>query len=56
MTFDCPAGVTGRCTTVDVYRDGEYGSAAIDTLFGPILGVSTQGVRATATASTGTAT
>jgi len=53
VNFDCPAGVTGRCTTIAVYRNGEAGSTPLETLFGPILGVSSQGVRATATAITG---
>ena len=47
--FNCPAGVTGRCTRVDVHRNVEHGNP-IDTLFGPILGITGQGVRATATA------
>jgi Putative Flp pilus-assembly TadE/G-like len=53
VSFDCPAGVTGRCTRVDVYRDGNNGSEALDAFFGPILGIMEQGVRATATAVTG---
>jgi hypothetical protein len=52
VNFDCPAGVSGRCTTVAVYRNGEAGSTALDTLFGPILGVNSQGVQAKATAFT----
>jgi Flp pilus assembly protein TadG len=48
----CPPGVTGSCTRVDVYRDADHGNP-IDTLFGPILGISSQGVRATATAIVG---
>ena len=52
VSFACPAGVTGRCTRVDVYRDGSNGSGTVDTLFGPILGVNSQQVRATATALT----
>jgi Putative Flp pilus-assembly TadE/G-like len=53
VNFNCPSGVTGRCTTVAVYRDGENGSAPLETLFGPMLFVGSQRVRATATASTG---
>lgn len=58
VTFDCPAGVTGRCVRVDVYRNGENGSTALPTFFGPLLGVNSQGVRATATglSSNGNAT
>jgi hypothetical protein len=52
VSFDCPAGVTGRCTKIDVFRDGTAGSNALPTLFGPMLGVGTQRVRATATAIT----
>ena len=52
VSFNCPTGVTGRCTRVDVYRDAAHGNP-IDTLFGPILGISSQGVRATATAIVG---
>jgi Flp pilus assembly protein TadG len=39
----CPAGFSGRCVRVDVDR-------SIETLFGPLLGVNTQPVHATATA------
>ena len=39
VSFDCPAGVTGRCVQVNVYRDGSFGSTALPTVFGPILGV-----------------
>ena len=49
VSFNCPPGVTGRCTRVDVHRNVEHGNP-IDTLFGPILGITSQGVRATATA------
>lgn len=47
VTFDCPSGVTGRCTRVDITR-------TINTLFGSILEVDTQSVRATATAISAT--
>jgi hypothetical protein len=50
VSFDCPAGITGRCVRVDVYRNGENGSVPLPTIFGPVLGVTSQGVRATATA------
>ncbi len=53
VTFNCPAGVTGRCVKVEVYRDGTNGSAALPTLFGPILGITTQKVRASATSIIG---
>jgi hypothetical protein len=53
VSFNCPPGVPGRCTRVDVFRNGEAGSTPLPTLFGPILGVTTQGVKATATALTG---
>lgn len=52
VSFNCPAGVTGDCTRVDVHRDGNAGSNELNVLFGPILGVSDQRVRATATALT----
>jgi hypothetical protein len=52
-SFDCPAGVAGRCVRVDVYRNGEACSAPLPTVFGPLLGVTSQGVRATATAVSG---
>jgi Flp pilus assembly protein TadG len=52
VLFNCPAGVTGRCVRVEVYRDGTNSSTALPTLFGPILGITTQGVKATATAIT----
>jgi hypothetical protein len=53
VAFDCPAGVTGRCVKVEVYRDGTNGSAALPTLFGPILGITSQKVKASATAIVG---
>ncbi len=53
VSFECPGGVTGRCTRVDVHRDGNGGSSELATLFGPVLGVPNQRVRATATAMTG---
>ena len=48
-SFGCPAGAPpGRCVRVDVYRDGTHGSTALPTIFGPLLGVNSQGVKATA--------
>lgn len=52
VSYDCPPGVTGTCTRVDVHRNGQGNSNPLDTFFGPILGVSEQRVRATATAVT----
>jgi hypothetical protein len=52
VSYTCPTGVSGRCTRIDVHRDGEAGSTAMPTLFGPLLDVATQRVRATATAMT----
>jgi Flp pilus assembly protein TadG len=51
-SLTCPAGVTGRCVRVDVYRDGAH-SNQIPMLFGPILGMTSQGVQASATATAG---
>ena len=53
VDFSCPPGIAGRCVRVDVYRNGERGSTPIPTLFGPILGINDQGVRATASAIVG---
>jgi hypothetical protein len=50
VTFQCPLGMVSRCVRVDVYRDGTFGSEALPMIFGPVLGLTTQGVRATATA------
>lgn len=48
----CPpdVGPPNRCVQVDVYRNGDNTSTALPTFFGPLLGVATNGVRATATA------
>lgn len=54
-SWNCPAGVVGRCVRVDVYRDGTNGSAVLPTWFGPLLGITSQGVKATATAIVQTA-
>jgi hypothetical protein len=53
VLFSCPAGVTGKCVRVEVYRNGQFGSTSIPTLFGPVLGITNQGVKATATAIAG---
>ena len=58
VSWACPAGVAGSCVRVDVYRNGEFGSTPLPTIFGKVLNISSQGVRATATArvATGNAT
>lgn len=53
VVFSCPPGLAGRCVKVEVYRDGTNGSTALPTLFGPILGITTQKVKASATAIAG---
>src|SRR6478672_3572502 len=53
VSWVCPAGVPGRCVRVDVYRNGEFGSTPLPTIFGKLLNISSQGVRATATAQVG---
>jgi hypothetical protein len=50
VTFACPPGVDSRCVRVDVYRNGEAESAPLPAFFAPLLGIESQGVRATATA------
>lgn len=51
VSYGCPAGITGgACVQVDVFRNGQFGSATLPVLFGPVLGVTSQGVKATATA------
>ena len=53
VSYNCPPGITGGgCVRVDVFRNGE-GTPASPTLpvfFGPVLGITSQGVKATATA------
>jgi hypothetical protein len=51
-SFGCPpeAGAPLRCVRVDVYRNGEEGSTALPTWFAPALGITSQGVKATASA------
>jgi hypothetical protein len=51
VSFSCPADVSGgRCVRVDVHRDGTFGSTPLPVIFGGALGLSSQEVRATATA------
>ena len=49
-SWTCPTGWTGKCSRVDVFRNGENSSPTLPVFFGPILGVTSQGVKATATA------
>jgi hypothetical protein len=51
-SFVCPpeAGAPLRCVRVDVYRNGDHGSTALPTWFAPILGITSQGIKATASA------
>lgn len=55
VSWTCPTGVAGSCVRVDVYRNGEFGSTPLPTIFGKLLNISSQGVRATATARVATA-
>ena len=50
MSWTCPTGVIGRCARADVYRNGEFSSSNLPVIFGPVLGITSHGVRATATA------
>jgi hypothetical protein len=50
VSWDCPPGFSGRCARVDVYRNGEFASTALPTYFGNLMGVTSQGVKATASA------
>ncbi len=50
VSYTCPAGVSGNCVRVNVYRNGEFGSSILPIFFGKVLGITTHGVRATATA------
>ena len=63
VTWTCPPGVTGSCVQVDVFRGapdrtGTTRGASLPLFFGPVLNITTHGVRATATArvSNGNAT
>ena len=47
VSWTCPPGVVGACARVDVYRNGQFGSTSLPVLFGPVLNVTTHGVRAT---------
>src|SRR5581483_1425053 len=51
VTFDCPpeAPPDARCVRVDVHRDSDFGNP-LPMVFGAVLGLPSQGVRATATA------
>jgi hypothetical protein len=49
VSYVCPPGAE-RCVRVDVYRDGTESSVALPVFFGPVLGITSQPVRATATA------
>jgi hypothetical protein len=51
VTWTCPTEHVGkRCVRVDVYRNGEFGSNPLPLVLGYALGLSSHGVRATATA------
>lgn len=54
VSWACPAGVSGSCVRVDVYRNGEFGSTPLPTIFGQLLSIPSHGVRATATARVAT--
>jgi Flp pilus assembly protein TadG len=45
----CPAGVSGICVRVDVYRNAAHGNA-LPTFFGTLVGITSQDIQATATA------
>jgi Putative Flp pilus-assembly TadE/G-like len=49
VSWNCPPGAAGECVQVDVFRDAAH-SNPLSTFFGPILGINSQDVRATATA------
>jgi hypothetical protein len=51
----CPPGIGGRCARVDVFRNAENNNP-LPVIFGRLLGIEEQGVRATATARTAVAT
>jgi hypothetical protein len=51
VSYPCPPGVTGGgCVRVNVYRNGFLASPTLPVLFAPVFGITSQGVRATATA------
>lgn len=49
ISWACPVGVAGRCVRADVFRDTAHGNP-LPAVFGPVLGITDQSVRATATA------
>ena len=53
VSLTAPLASRDSCVRVDVYRNGENGSTPLPTLFGPLLGITSQGVKATATAIAG---
>jgi Flp pilus assembly protein TadG len=55
VSWDCPPGFVGRCVRVNVYRDGSSTSVALPMFVGPLLGIASQGVKATASALVGAA-
>jgi Flp pilus assembly protein TadG len=55
VLWTCPPAFAGRCVTVNVYRDGTNTSTTLPTFFGPLLGINSQGIRATASARVATA-
>ena len=52
VSFGCPPEVLAprRCVRTEVYRNGENGSTRLPTWFAQVIGVDSQGVKATATA------
>ena len=50
VLWECPPTFAGNCVRVNVYRDGTNGGTALPTFFGPLVGISSQGIRATASA------
>lgn len=46
----CPAGVTGWCAQVNVFRDATNGSTALPAYFANVFGINHQEIRATASA------
>jgi hypothetical protein len=54
VSWDRPTGlilaIQGKFARVDVFRNGQFGSHKLPVFFLPLVGISSQGVRATATA------
>src|SRR5688500_9054899 len=51
VSYACPPGVTGGgCVQVDVFRNGANSSTSLPVIFGGLLNITSQGVKATATA------